>query len=306
MKRKVIQVAGKTLLVSLPSSWAKKYGVKKGNEIDVIEEGKTLKIVTDSQPEAKKISIDVSKQSKTVVKWILSALYKKGYDEIEIIYEKPEIAETIQKNVRTFMTGIMISEMTKKRCVIRTASKDIDSEFDPALRRAFLVTLELAGAAIDCIKRNDMETLNEKLDLEVINNQLTGFCERILIKKGLPENDRTIFYYVVTWNLEKVCDEYRNICKFVLENPIKNIDCAILDVFELVNGFLREYYELFYHLDMQKLNSFSEKRDKIKTAVKTALKKNISLNEKIVVNYLSSTASRIEDFSASTIGLNQL
>ena len=35
IKRKVIQLAGRTLVVSLPSKWAKKHNVQKGDEIVV-------------------------------------------------------------------------------------------------------------------------------------------------------------------------------------------------------------------------------------------------------------------------------
>ena len=34
MKRKVIQIANSTQLISLPRKWSQKYGVKKGDEIN--------------------------------------------------------------------------------------------------------------------------------------------------------------------------------------------------------------------------------------------------------------------------------
>ena len=37
MKRNVIQLAGKTLVVSLPSKWVKLNSVKKGDELNVLE-----------------------------------------------------------------------------------------------------------------------------------------------------------------------------------------------------------------------------------------------------------------------------
>ena len=42
MIRKVIQLASRTLVVSLPSKWVKTVNVQKGDEIEVIEKGDQL------------------------------------------------------------------------------------------------------------------------------------------------------------------------------------------------------------------------------------------------------------------------
>ena len=45
MKRKAIQLANQTLVISMPSKWVKEQGIKKGDEIDVEEKGKRLMIL---------------------------------------------------------------------------------------------------------------------------------------------------------------------------------------------------------------------------------------------------------------------
>jgi len=42
MKRKVSQIGPATLMVSLPSKWAKQFGVKKGSELEIEEKGNKL------------------------------------------------------------------------------------------------------------------------------------------------------------------------------------------------------------------------------------------------------------------------
>jgi len=39
MKRKLVKQGGTALTVSLPAKWAKKYDLKAGDEIDLVEEG---------------------------------------------------------------------------------------------------------------------------------------------------------------------------------------------------------------------------------------------------------------------------
>jgi len=42
MRRKVIQIADSTQLVSLPRKWALKHGIKKGDELNIEEKGSEL------------------------------------------------------------------------------------------------------------------------------------------------------------------------------------------------------------------------------------------------------------------------
>ena len=48
MKRSVILMGGKTYIVSLPAPWIKRYGIKKGTELDVEESGSSIIISTKS------------------------------------------------------------------------------------------------------------------------------------------------------------------------------------------------------------------------------------------------------------------
>ena len=59
MKRKVSQVGPATLMVSLPSKWARRYSVKPGDEVDLVEDGPKLIIGAGPVTEAE-ISLDLS------------------------------------------------------------------------------------------------------------------------------------------------------------------------------------------------------------------------------------------------------
>ena len=53
MKRKAIQLASQTIVVSLPAKWVRQQGIKKGDEIDVEERGKEL-VIGNKMPNKKK------------------------------------------------------------------------------------------------------------------------------------------------------------------------------------------------------------------------------------------------------------
>jgi len=62
MRRKVIQIAESTQLISLPRKWAVRYQVKKGDELNIEEQGSTLIVSTQNEIATKKITLDVRGQ----------------------------------------------------------------------------------------------------------------------------------------------------------------------------------------------------------------------------------------------------
>jgi phosphate uptake regulator len=303
MIRKVIQLAAKTLVVSLPSKWVKKQGMHKGDEVEVSEHLRGLLISGRGEAGASKISVDLSGLDERVVKWVVSALHKKGYDEIELFYDNPAIAKVIHDRVKNLMLGFTVASQSEKRCVLKSVSKEIEAEFDLSLRRAWLVSLELANNSLKIIESQHLSGLAELTELESSNNQLTNFCERILNKSEYREPDKTHFIYAVVWNLEKVCDDYKYICDYLAKEETVSIGNDVLEVYKKANLLFKGYYELFYDFELKKLNELNKVRNSLNAEIKNLLATK-GKRELIVVSYLSSLTAKLADFSASMIALN--
>jgi len=305
MKRKVIQLARKTLVVSLPSKWARNYGVKKGAEIDVEERGQQIVYSTEKESDIEKIQVDVSKLDAEVVRrWLLPSLHKAGYDEIEIIYDDDSLLKTIQETVTDMFIGFAIVEQTKKRCVVRVVAKEQEKEFDVLLRRTFLVTKSLGQSIVEYLQEGKAKDLKDLLSLEKTNNQLTNFCERILNKKGFKSFRRTCFAYVVVWNLEKICDDYKQICNFLSQSDNSKIKLKnMVNLLENCNNFFNSYYELFYKFNMDDLGKLNTRRHDLDKEFLLFLKKS-NRQEAFVINVLQNFVTRLSDLSASYIALN--
>ena len=287
MRRKTIMLAGKTLVISLPSTWVRKWGVKKGQELEIKATGRMLNVEVLTENEVRKAVVKGG-MNKRVLKWTLSCLHKKGYDAIEIIDYDKEQAEIVKEVVRDLFIGFTITEQTEKRILIEAISKAEENTFKQVLRRAFLVTLELAERLKERLEHN--EKIEDLTYLEKMNNQLTNHCERLLNKFDIDKENKT-FYYVIIWNLEKVADDY----KYLIQNePTKEI----LNELNKVNQLLRNYYELFYKFDIMKLNEHAE-NCKI---LKKKLFEKLENNPKIC--HLYNIVQKISDFYASTIAIN--
>jgi len=299
MKRKVIQLAEKTLVVSLPYRWVKKQGVKKGDEIEVEEQGSRLSLISESNPHSKSTILDCNQMNERVMRWSLSALHKKGYDSIELVNLSGDKMKLLQEELKDLFIGFTITHQTKTTATIKAISLDVDAEFDTVLRRAFLVTLSLAESGLENI--NDSDALSDLLHLEKTNNQLTNFCERIINKKGFKKD--ATFFYVISWNLEKVCDEFKHICE-ISSKDHSELSKKVIDIYDRTNKLLRGYYELFYDYRHDKLTDLSEKRKTLQAFAKTALNSETGTNL-YIVHHLLNAMDKISNFSASTVAINQ-
>ena len=299
MKRKVIQIADKTLVVSLPNDWVRQWGIKKGDELDVSESGPRLIASTTEYRPLKKGGVDVSNASERTLRWLLSSLHKKGYDEIEIKSENPLHAVIIDNLLKDLFLGFAVVHRSGATCLIRSLAKELDDQLQVIVRRAFLVTLALADQSLETAKSKKFDQLKDLLELEKTNNQLTNFCERILNKKGLDEPIKTNFLYVIMWNLEKVADDYKYICEHLAAK--RKISKDTMDLYDRVNKLLRNYYELFYKFDVQKLSALSDDFKKLSRDIETSLSKG---EDAIVLSHLYHVALKTVDFSASTFALH--
>ena len=100
MKRKVIKQGNDTLTITLPREWTKSYGIKAGDEIHLERRGNTLILSTDKLFSFGRKSRDIS-NLKSVLPLVLLHLYRKGYDEVELRFEKPETSIVIDNIIRS-------------------------------------------------------------------------------------------------------------------------------------------------------------------------------------------------------------
>jgi len=259
MKRKVIQLAKKTLVISLPTRWAKKYNIKKGDEIEAEEIKNKLIISPEKELTKEGISIDVSGLSPMIYR-ILGAIYKAGYDEVEVHYESEKDLEEIEEVTKREFIGFEIVKKGKKSLVIKSVSEINYEEFDNVLRRTFLIIMEIGEESFEAMKNVDKKALLKLIELDKEVNKYADFCRRILNKKGYASFIKTQTVYFIVEELEKISDSYRDLCKASIEIN-KKISKDIEAVFKEVNAFFREFYELYYKFDLNKLAEHGKKRN---------------------------------------------
>jgi phosphate uptake regulator len=214
MKRKINRVGTNTLTVSLPSKWARKHGIKPGDELDVEEEGKSLIIGNEKTKRLGRKTIAIP-TTKEFVKRSLYVPYVLGYDEIKIMFKENVVMEKVQETVE-MMTGFEIMEQEKEYCVIKNIAKGEESKFDIIIRR-LIHLLSTMGKELESGITKDSKILKGIFTMRKTVGKLTLFSRRILHVNGHKDNDRTIRYYLIVGLLEKISIYYNTLTEYYLK-----------------------------------------------------------------------------------------
>ncbi|MBW3019315.1 AbrB/MazE/SpoVT family DNA-binding domain-containing protein [Candidatus Woesearchaeota archaeon] len=263
MKRKVIQIADSTQLVSLPRKWALRNNVRKGDELEVNEQGAELVVSCKSDPKTERAEIDLNEYGKFSHRLIFS-LYKKGVDEIKVNLRDPSDVKKVQAILQNETVGYEIIENTKNYCLVKNVSGYIEG-FDSMLRRVFLLMISMAEEGFRAMKERKPEDLANAAILERSNNRFTTVCRRYLNKGGESKYAKLGPLYYIVEDLENMADEFKYLFKALskLKKEELKFSKEALDYYERLLPMLRSFYDCFYKEDPAKVVEVREFRQKM-------------------------------------------
>jgi phosphate uptake regulator len=258
MKRKLVKQGRNALTVTVPAEWTKKFGLNAGNDVEVEIIDENIQISSGKAKETGKKMIDVSGLD-PMIKRILGAIYKAGYDEAEVRFETAKEFETIQDVIRDEFIGFEIVQHGKNNLVFKEISTLEPKEFNTMMRRMFLIIKSMADDCLEAIKKNDTDFLKVVFLRDKDVNKIADFCRRSLNNGGHLIEGRTAPLYFIAEQLEKVGDIYRDICKLMIKEKISpNSD--IINFFEETNDFFERFYNLYFDFDLKKMALFGRRR----------------------------------------------
>ncbi len=205
MKRKINLVGTGTLTISLPSEWVKYHGLKKGDNIEIINEGNKLGIYADKILPTKEIIKIEAHGPKRSIKRLIGNVYRKGFNEIEVRYEDSKVIGYINDSLYN-LTGFDIVEQDTHHTILKNIANIDDDEFDNTLRRMFLTTISLAKESYKAIKEKKFEDLKSIVKLEATQNKQYMFCSRIVNIAGHKKFKKPSIIYLFLHRLEDVAD----------------------------------------------------------------------------------------------------
>lgn len=255
LKRKIIQIANSTQLISLPRKWTLKYGIKKGDEIEVEENGSKIIIHTESLIQPTSIELKPP-HLKNITERYVTSCYRHGVNELKVNCGSDSYSDLLEYTIAKMhdqTIGYELINQGKDFFVIKDLSGGPPAGFDSALRRSFLLLTTSANDILDAIKHQDAKGLKNSLIVDRSINKMTNFCGRHLLTKGMDDSKKTIYYYHFIRSLEALADQY-SLMAVQYSYDLKSSNKEILKTLEKINKILHGLYDLFYDFDKKRLN----------------------------------------------------
>jgi len=300
MRRKVIKQGHNTLTITLPAKWVKKNHVKPGGEIEIDERKHDLLISTRRRDRGRKAEIKVTRPKRLVSRHIFNQ-YRKGVDEIKIIYDDPIIIKDIYRYLPILM-GFEITYQGKDHTIIKNVLKINEKEFDNTMRRYLLITKNLAEETYDAIKSNEFEKLEGIMELEKVQNRLYMFLSRVVTKR--PDIVReSLLEYLFIQRVEDLADDYKYICSYILTKRIKKVSKPTQQLMLDVNRVLNHLYNFYYAYNIETgLKILNSKKKIIVQGLK--LLETVPKKEIRIVCILNSTIVKIYEAASPVFGIH--
>ncbi|MEM4263668.1 MAG: AbrB/MazE/SpoVT family DNA-binding domain-containing protein [Candidatus Woesearchaeota archaeon] len=243
MKRKIIEHGTSNALI-LPRKWFDKYGLKRGEELDIEESGPKL-IVSAEKIKAIKDIIKI--QQEPFIPYthnIIGKIFYAGYDHIEVVVcDKTDMDVSVAKALQNIM-GLELVEKGDNKIAFDVIIQESQDLFEKYEHKTFQTAIEYAKWILSCLETKNQNGLDD-MTLEILNNKFSLFCERYL-NKVLPKD--CSFHYTILLNLEQIADEFKHIAHQIKEKKIKVSKESIV-YFKKAIIYLEDLYQLFCNFD---------------------------------------------------------
>lgn len=281
MKRNIMLSGGKTYVISLPAGWIRKYGLKKGDEVDVLEEGGRLVMSVDKVQKAQRAVIDVSEALPAYIWWSINAAYIRGCDELEVKYLKSE-EKTVNEVIKT-----LIGFATTSRKANSVTLKDVSgtaTEFDSIFRRIFFMLESMGSEGLQALKSSNFEELSSFRERDYEINYSVNFCLRYLNKSGYENYNETSFVYSTLRELESLSDEYADLFEFIATNKAK-LTKEYYSLLEKINQVFALYHSLFFNYNKDNILQIIKERYIISKEIEALFKKSTKTEVQVLAIY---------------------
>ncbi len=309
MRRKVILLAGKTFVISIPSKWARKNNIKKGEELDIIESDSRLEIALLQRNVQTSVCIDVSDLNSSLLWHYLVSAYVKGIEEIELKFSDKEIfnprtqlkVSTIKfiANVVSSLIGMELVRHGNSFCIIKEVSSIKPDEFNSVLKRLFFNICTISSDCLEAIKSKDNFILENCKYIEENINRLSAFCLRAINKGICTKNTQVSTYTSLIVLLEEIGDCYFAITNMLLKNS--QLAKNQIEFFESTDFLLHNLFKLFYDFDKSKCISFYQDCKNLKSKLESAT---INSKNSVLIHILFSIEAKCKSVLGTRIELS--
>jgi phosphate uptake regulator len=178
MKRKLVKQGAATLMISIPSKWAKQFNLDKGDELEVEEEGNKLVLGLEGKKFKKQAEINLSSLTESSIRTVMTNAYRIGYDKIKLKFSDKKAFETIREVVNKNLLGFEIIKKEENHCEIENITEPSGEHFQNLLTKVFLNIDDLFIVTEKMMSGEKREFEDIERNIQKFDN----FCRRVLSK----------------------------------------------------------------------------------------------------------------------------
>lgn len=249
MKRKLIEQGGVTLMLSLPREWIKKFGLKRGDEVDIASKDKDLLISVEKAVAEEKSRIEVT-HLQGLIHYALSSLYVRGVDELTITSDNSQQISTLQQKPINQFVGFEIIDQTKNKAFVKDLSGMKHVEFNPMVRRVFLLLENMYDELAKGIEANQTN-FNHIVTMDLNVNRFCFLSLRILNKKGYEDFKHTQTMFLLVTFLEQMGDLLKEFAEYISTHNIRFSDKQQEEMKNVAKLF-SDYHRIFFKFNIEK------------------------------------------------------
>jgi phosphate uptake regulator len=295
MKRKVSQIGSVTLMVSLPSKWARAHGLKKGDEVSLIETENGICITAGNEltSSLKETTIPLTSENEISVRSILGALYRKGYDVINVQFDKEIIYRSIKDAVNNLI-GFEIVDRKPGSCTIKSYVQETPDEFINTKNKMINTIKTMQDIVREDYIKGDFSRMEEVQDYRFSCWKMRDLSMRIITKKNMFK-ENTSAHILIIWTLQIINRNYKRMYKILKENSI-SMNKDTLGFYDEVTAFF-DYFAKTTRKDISRLEHLHKEHDALVSKAFTLLLK--GRKDSLMITYLLENIRRIQDMISS-------
>lgn len=260
MKRKLVKQGAATLMISIPSKWARKFNLDKGNELDVEEKGSELLLSIESQQLGKKeATIEITQENNHDLYPILTHAYRKGFHKIILKGQISGYSRQIRDIVSNLLLGFEVTEFSSSRCVVEELSEAADGKYDVIMKKVFAIIKESQDMIIEDFNKNTFKDLEEIEDTKNQNDKFILFCRR-MITLGNFEGNPISEWELLTF-LMHIQHAYCYLHSYASKNKIKP-EKHMIELLEELKKYFALFENAYYTKDIKSIHKINEQKHK--------------------------------------------
>lgn len=184
MRRRIIRQGNNSFTLTLPVQWIRDQNLKEGDEVDITQDETRLVVAQETASKKKSIELSLDQEYPKNIKFLLSSLYRHGYDEIKLHVQKPEVLRIVERIVEEQFFEMEVLEKKGNTCVIGMVSVPSIDSYESLLRKMFFIIQESMDIIIRSVNQKSRKELKDIELLTLKYRRYDNFCRRHVFTKA--------------------------------------------------------------------------------------------------------------------------